>query len=241
MIGATGIWDGLFGKRIEITMPDGSKRRVTTKWFNERIRKGQAVGVRLKWADQAEALREASALANYDAKTLVKYPDKHVEALASQILMIAANEVSELCSSWKGPRDDKTQHLIYAEYTVLLISYVDRLAYQAFGDPMRTKFMNDVIDRIASGIVGVKSSRAAGFVETHSYEKIISVRMAEYSSLKDLNKHVFIAASLFVETYCTHIPEVERPQIVRETAMSMFMAIMIATAVLPSFKALLRK
>lgn len=235
MTGAMGFWDALFGEKIEIGLPDGSRRRVTKKWFDKMVRQGKARPV-----SASEVLRSASSAADAQIASLLQSTSEHSDDLGTQILLISLHEVGVLMDVWDRELDDETQVYLFAEYSAFLITYVDRLALGKFGDPKRSDFMNAVIDRVKRGFTNQRHLGRTELERDAYFENLIAERLADYSSSTDMGSHVFAGARLMVESFCDHVPESEWPSMAIETGKSMSKATVSAVAVLPAFKALLK-
>lgn len=234
MTGAMGFWDALFGEKVQIELPDGSKRRVTRKWLDEMVRQGRA-----RQVNPTKVIADLAESARTRADSLVRSPSQHAESLASQILLISMHEVSVLAEVWGRELDDETQCLLFAEYSAFLVSCVGRLALAKFGEPTRSGFMNTVVDRVKRGFCGQPHFGNDEVERGEFYEALIAARLQGYSSAQDMGSQIFAAAKLLVETFCDHVPESRWPGIAIETGKSLSTVTTSALAVSPPFRALL--
>ena len=68
--------------------------------------------------------------------------------LSNLLIQVAADECDYLQGIWERKLDDVTQVLLFAEYAIFLVAGTDRLAFNHFEDPQRSRLMNLVVDDI---------------------------------------------------------------------------------------------
>lgn len=233
MIGALGVWDALFGEKVELELPDGSKRRVTKKWLDKMVREGKARPV-----SSSEALCDAASTADARARDLLHSSSEHAEALGVHILLMSIHEVPRLMEVWDRDLDDATQVRLFSEYAAFLITYVDRLVLRRFGAPRRSEFMIAVIRRVRLGFLDQPHLGETATERDDYLDNLIASRLEQYGTPEDMGSYVFAVAKFLVESFCDHVPESERPRVALETARSMSNVMFTAVDVLPEFKAL---
>jgi len=172
-------------------------------------------------------------------------PRKLAEDLGSLLVQVAVHECGSFQQAWRREIDDETQVALFAEFLVLLVAVADRLAFDKFGDPVRSQIMNPVVDTARACFANQQHFGPTPEERGLYFEQIFADRFRKFGSCSNImgegmDSLVFTGARHLAETFLDDLPESELPEAVLETGKVVSSAV-IALMTVPSFKALSEK
>lgn len=170
---------------------------------------------------------------------------KLAKDLGPLLVRVAVHECGTLQQVWKRGIDDETQVALFAEFIIVLIAVADRLAFQKFGDPIRSQVMNPVVDTARDCFANQQYFGSTPRERERRFEELLAERFQKFASCSSImgegmNSLVFTCSRHLAETFLDDIPESELPNAVVETDKAVSSAI-VALMTVPTFKALLEE
>jgi hypothetical protein len=164
-------------------------------------------------------------------------PSKIAEDLGPLLVQVALHECGTFQQVWKRDLDEKTQ--------VALFAMADRFAFDKFGDPTRSKVMNQVVDTIRDCF-----ANQCHFGDTRQerviyFDRFFIDRFQKYATCSGIMSEeqgslIFSGAQHLVETFLEDIPESQLPDAFLQTGKTLSLSV-IALLATPTFKALAAK
>lgn len=172
-------------------------------------------------------------------------PRKIADELGPLLVQVAVRECGSLQEAWQREIDDRAQVSLFAEFLVLLVAVGDRLAFDKFGDPIRSQIMNPVVDRARTCFANQEHFGSTPDERGAYFEKLFADRFARFASCSSImgegmDSLVFTGARHLAETFLDDLPASQLPDVVLETGKVVSKAIF-ALMTVPSFEALCKK
>ena len=172
-------------------------------------------------------------------------PSKIAEDLGPLLVQVALHECGTFQQVWKRDLDDTTQVALFAELTFILVAMADRFAFDKFGDPTRSKLMNQVVDTIRDCFANQSHFGDTRQERVIYFDRFFIDRFQKYaicSGIMGEGKGSLISSGVrhLAETFLEDIPESQLPDVVLQTGKALNLSV-IALLATPTFKALSAK
>jgi hypothetical protein len=172
-------------------------------------------------------------------------PRKIADDLGPLLVKVAVHECGSFQQAWRREIDDHKQVSLFAEILVLLVAVADRLAFDKFGDPVRSQIMNPIVDTARTCFANQQHFGSSPEERGLHFEQLFADRFAKFASCSSImgegmDSLVFTGARHLAETFLDDLAESQMPDALLETGKVVSNAI-IALMTVPSFKALSEK
>ncbi|MDP7671510.1 MAG: hypothetical protein QGF21_06155 [Vicinamibacterales bacterium] len=172
-------------------------------------------------------------------------PSELAEDLGPLLVQVAVHECKSFQQAWDRELDNKTQVALFAKFMILLVAVADRLAFDKFGDPVRSEILNPVVDTARTCFARQKSFGPTPEKRGLYFDRLFDRRFQMFASCstimgEGLDSVVFTGAQHLAETFLDDLPDSELPDAVVETGKVVTKAV-VALMTVPSFKALSEK
>lgn len=144
------------------------------------------------------------------------------ESVGSMVVQFSAHECSTLQNAWQRTLDDKTGVALFAELAIIYIAVVDRLAFDRWGDPDRSRITNSIVDTVRSFFANQQHFGDSREERGRYFEQLLARRFPKFAECSTImgreeNQLVLTGAIHLVEAFLNDLPEEERSQAVFET------------------------
>lgn len=172
-------------------------------------------------------------------------PSKIAENLGSLLVQVAVHECGNFQQIWKRQLDDETQVTLFAEFAIILVAVTDRLAFDKFGDPTRSKVINRVVETVRDCFVNQSHFGDTRQERIIYFERFFADRFRKFATCSSImgegqDSLIFTGTRHLVETFLEDIPESQFPEAVLETDKALINSVA-ALLTTPTFKALCEK
>ncbi|KAB2960479.1 MAG: hypothetical protein F9K13_05310 [Candidatus Methylomirabilis oxygeniifera] len=169
-------------------------------------------------------------------------PSKIAEDLGPLFVQVAVHECGSFQQIWKRQLDDETQVMLFAEFAIILVAVADRLVFDKFGDPTRSKVINRVVETVRDCFVNQSHFGDTRQERIVYFERFFADRFQSFATCSSImgegqDSLISTGTRYLAETFLEDIPESQLPEAVLETDKTLSKSV-VALLATPIFKAL---
>lgn len=196
-----------------------------------------------KGVDETKIIEQKEAKSLASRAKAEKPPALQVAALGPILVQVVIQECADLHKVWGRELDDETQVVLFAEFIILIVAVMDRLAFNKFGDPVRSQIINPVVNTVEAHFANQKYFGSTSKERRQYFKLLLADRFQRFASCSSImgegmDSLVFTGALHLAETFLDDLPQSALPNVVLETGKVVSRFIITLMAVTP-FKAVL--
>lgn len=149
-------------------------------------------------------------------------PDSLPKDLGALVIQVAMHELGNFSKIWNRNISGQTQADLFLEYAVYLLVFIDRLAFTKFGDPLREKIINLVVNEVCDAFARQEYFGDDDKERKLYFENIFAQRLGQYANCDSImgeskNSLLLTGALGLVNKFLDDLPETQRLNLMVET------------------------